>query len=208
MWELAYIFLALIVAYVGLRCDLLVWSICVVVLLGLLWLSSGQKIPTFEFYEDSGELETTNPVVSEEGGVVSEEGGVVSEEAGVVSEEAGVVSEEAGEGNSPFFTPSLWTRIMRLPKNALETVKPSLNHVIDSVSGKNTPDTPQPDKDGNMPEPTPPIDKIKNQLGKDASDATIQNMSRICFYLHTMKATDPMAYRQLVRTYLKRQPTK
>lgn len=205
MWELAYIVLALLLAYVGLKCNLLVWCICVVVLLCLLWLSSGHKLPTFENYEDD------KAMVSEEGIVRGEEGTVVSEEAMVRSEDNVVSEEEMVESEDPlhnYFTPnsSLWTRILRFPKNALETMKPSLNHVIDSVSGKNTPSTLQPDKDGNVPQPIPPHTKIKDQLGKDASDATVQRMVQICFYLHTMKATDPLAYKQLVKTYLKRNP--
>lgn len=99
-------------------------------------------------------------------------------------------------------TSGLWSNIIDLPKNALETVKPSLNHVIDSVSGKNTPDTPQPDSNGNVPQQPTPKEQIQRFLGKDASTSTIDDMANICFYLHTMKGSDPLAYSRLKKTYL------
>jgi hypothetical protein len=99
---------------------------------------------------------------------------------------------------------SLWASIIELPKNALETVKPSLNHVIDSVSGKNTPDQPQPDSDGTVPPEPTAKDKIQKLLGKDASSNTVDDMANLCYYLHTMKGSDPLAYKRLLKTYLKR----
>lgn len=98
--------------------------------------------------------------------------------------------------------PSLWTNILEFPKNALETVKPSLNHVIDSVSGNNTPDPPQPDSDGNVPQQPTPKERIKTYLGGKASNTTVDSMANLCFYLHTMKGTDPLKYKRLKKIYI------
>ena len=171
MWELIYIIVSLIVAYIGIYCSSLFWwGICVLVLLALLYLST-QYRGLKEFYEDASDKIAQVVVVTEKG-------------------------EQT--------TPSLWTNLLELPKNVLETVKPSLNHVIDSVSGKNTPDQPQPDSDGNVPQEPTPKEQIKTFLGKDASNTTVDDMAYVCFYLHTMKGTDPLAYKRLVKTYLNR----